>query len=136
MRDPTERLVGEHHTETEGVIGGVALPHGDLVRLAIAMGGELLSEGGKVQPTGPSADHRDAHGASPADPFAAMALSMAASNLAAMDLSTTGGEHGGHVGKIQWPDSRRHRRSRWYRARGRGQVRGRGRRCGRRRHEL
>ena len=30
--DAAERLVGEHHAEAERVVGGVALPHGDLVR--------------------------------------------------------------------------------------------------------
>jgi hypothetical protein len=64
MLDPAERLVGEHHTETEGVIRRVALPHGDVVRLAVTVRGELLSEGSKVQTAGPGPDHRDPHEAS------------------------------------------------------------------------
>jgi hypothetical protein len=64
MLDPAECLVGEHHTETEGVIGRVALPHGDLVGLAVTVCGELLGEGSKVQTAGPSPDHRDPHEAS------------------------------------------------------------------------
>ncbi len=50
--DPAERLVGEHHPEPEGVVGGVALPHGHLVG-----GVELLHQGGEVEAARASADH-------------------------------------------------------------------------------
>ena len=43
--DAAERLVGEDHTEAEGVVGGVALPYGDL-----AAGVQPLQEGGGVEP--------------------------------------------------------------------------------------
>ena len=54
--DPAERLIGEHDPEAEGVVGRVALPHGDLVA-----GVQLLGQSGEVQAAGPAADHRDAH---------------------------------------------------------------------------
>ena len=54
--DPAERLVGEHHAEAEGVVGGVALPDGDLVGRV-----ELHGEGGEVETARAAADDRDAH---------------------------------------------------------------------------
>jgi len=54
--DPPEGLVGEHHAEPEGVVGGVPLPDGDLVlRL------EMLGERREVETAWPAADHSDAH---------------------------------------------------------------------------
>ena len=55
--DAAERLVGEDHAEAERVVGGVALPDGDLVVRA-----ELLGQGGEVQPARAASDDRDAHG--------------------------------------------------------------------------
>ena len=54
--DAAERLVGEHHAEAEGVVGGVALPHGDLVA-----GVELLGERREVQSARPAPDNRNSH---------------------------------------------------------------------------
>ncbi len=54
--DPAERLVGEHDTEAEGVVGGVALPDGDLTALV-----EALEQRGGVQPAGTAADDGDTH---------------------------------------------------------------------------
>jgi hypothetical protein len=54
--DAAEGLVGEDHAEAEGVVGGVALPHGDLVARV-----ELLHQRGEVQPTRPAAHDRDPH---------------------------------------------------------------------------
>ncbi len=48
--DAAEGLVGEHHAEAERVIGGVALPYGDLVARV-----EPLHQRGEVQPAGPAA---------------------------------------------------------------------------------
>lgn len=53
--DAAEGLVGEDHAEAEGVVGGVALPDGDLTP-----GIEPLQQSGRVQPTGAAADDRDA----------------------------------------------------------------------------
>ena len=58
--DTAEGLVGEHHAEAERVVGGVALPHGDLVARV-----EPLHQRGEVQPAGPAAGDRDLHDASP-----------------------------------------------------------------------
>jgi hypothetical protein len=55
--DAAEGLVGEDHSEAEGVVGGVAFPDGDL-----AVGGEAFEEGGGVEAAGASADDRDAVG--------------------------------------------------------------------------
>src|SRR5262249_6901452 len=55
--DPAERLVGEHDPESERVVGGIALP-----QVYLVTGPELLGERGEVQPAGPAAEHRDAHG--------------------------------------------------------------------------
>ncbi len=55
--DAAEGLVGEDDAETEGVVGGIALPHGDL-----AGGVEAFEQGGGVEPGGPAADDRDPHG--------------------------------------------------------------------------
>ena len=54
--DPAEGLVGEHDAEAEGVLGGVALPHGHLVGRV-----ELLHQGGEVQAPGAAARDRDLH---------------------------------------------------------------------------
>src|SRR5262249_5704411 len=54
--DATEGLVGEDDPEAEGVVGGVALPHGDLVVRA-----ELLRQRREVQPAGAATDDRDPH---------------------------------------------------------------------------
>ena len=56
--DAAEGLVGEHHPEAERVVGGVALPDGDVVP-----GVQLLGEGCEVQAAGPAAEDSDAHGA-------------------------------------------------------------------------
>src|SRR5258708_39252212 len=52
--DPAEGLVGEHHAEAEGVVGGVPLPDGDL-----RAGEQLTRERGEVQPAWPSASYRN-----------------------------------------------------------------------------
>ncbi|MDQ0940092.1 hypothetical protein QFZ67_001797 [Streptomyces sp. V1I1] len=57
--DPAESLVGEDDAEAEGVVGGVALPDGD-----VAFGAEPLEQRGGIQPTGPTADDGHAEGAS------------------------------------------------------------------------
>ena len=54
--DATERLVREHHTEPEGVVGGIALPHGDLVGRV-----ELPSKRREVQSARPAPDNRNSH---------------------------------------------------------------------------
>src|SRR6266516_5895883 len=54
--DAAQRLVGEHHAEAEGVVGGVALPHRDLVCRV-----ELLGERCEVEAAGAATDHRDPH---------------------------------------------------------------------------
>ncbi len=54
--DPAEGLVGEHHAEPEGVVGGVAFVDGDLVPHA-----EPPGQGREVESGGASADTRDAH---------------------------------------------------------------------------
>ncbi len=53
--DTAERLVGEDHAEAERVVGGVALPDGDL-----AAGIEALEESGGVETTGATADDGNA----------------------------------------------------------------------------
>ena len=58
--DAAERLVAEHHPEAERVVGGVALPDGDLV-VGAGLPGELLAERAEVEPARPAADHRDPH---------------------------------------------------------------------------
>ncbi|CAB4922794.1 unannotated protein [freshwater metagenome] len=58
--DTAERLVAEHHPEAEGVIGGVALPHGDL-----GVGVQLLDQAREVEAAGATADNRDPHGCRP-----------------------------------------------------------------------
>ena len=58
--DAAEGLVAEDHPEAEGVVGGVALPHGDLVRLP-GDGRELLRERAEVEAARPATDHRDPH---------------------------------------------------------------------------
>ena len=55
--DAAEGLVGEHDAEAERVVGGVALPHGDLVGRV-----ELLGERGEVEAARAAADDRDLHG--------------------------------------------------------------------------
>jgi hypothetical protein len=57
-----EGLVGEHDTEAEGVVGRVALPHGDLVALV-----ELFHQGGEVEAARAAAGYRDPHEWSPPD---------------------------------------------------------------------
>ena len=57
--DAAERLVGEDDAEAERVVGGVALPHADLV-----IRPELLGESGEVEPSRASTDDCDPHGAS------------------------------------------------------------------------
>ncbi len=57
LRDSVEGLVGEHHPESEGVVGRVALPDSDL-----PLRRELLGQGREVQPAGPCADDCYAHG--------------------------------------------------------------------------
>lgn len=52
--DAAERLVGQDDAEAEGVVGGVALPHGDL-----AAGVEPFEQGGGVQSAGTAADDGD-----------------------------------------------------------------------------
>ena len=54
--DAAERLVREHHTEPEGVVRGVALPHGDLVARV-----ELHGERREVESARPAPDYRYAH---------------------------------------------------------------------------
>ena len=54
--DAPEGLVGEDHAEAERVVGGVALPDGDVVG-----GVEALHEGGEVEASGPAARDRDPH---------------------------------------------------------------------------
>ncbi|CAB4907363.1 unannotated protein [freshwater metagenome] len=58
--DAAQRLVGEHDAEAERVVGGVALPDGDLVAAV-----QLAQQRGQVQATGPAADDRDLHDCSP-----------------------------------------------------------------------
>jgi len=60
MLDATERLIGEDHAEAEGVVGGVAFPHGYLM-----VGVELLGERREVETTRSAADHRNPHACSP-----------------------------------------------------------------------
>ncbi len=57
--DAPERLVREDDAEAERVVGGVALPHADLV-----VGAELLGESGEVEPAWPATDDCDPHCAS------------------------------------------------------------------------
>ena len=54
--DAAERLVREHHPEAERVVGGVALPDGDLVP-----GVQLLGQGREVQAARTATQDRDAH---------------------------------------------------------------------------
>ncbi len=54
--DAAERLIGEDHTEPEGVVVGVALPHLDLVA-----GIELLGERREVESARPAPDNRNSH---------------------------------------------------------------------------
>ncbi len=61
--DASERLVGEHDTEPERVVGGVALPDGDLV-----VGPELLGQRGEVEPARPTTDDCDPHCTPPGPP--------------------------------------------------------------------
>ena len=63
VSDATEGLVGEDDAEAERVVGGVALPHGDLV-----IGPELLGESGEVEPSRATTDDCDPHCASCARP--------------------------------------------------------------------
>ncbi len=56
MFDTAERLIGEDHAEPEGVVVGVALPHGDLVGRV-----ELLCERRKVESARPAPDNRNSH---------------------------------------------------------------------------
>lgn len=58
--DAAEGLVGEDDTEAEGVLGGVALPDGDLAGRV-----EPLEQGRGVEPAGAAADDRDAPYARP-----------------------------------------------------------------------
>jgi hypothetical protein len=51
-----ERLVREHHAEAEGVVGPVALEHGD-ARLRPS----LFHEDGEVEPGRAAADHMNLH---------------------------------------------------------------------------
>lgn len=53
--DAAEGLVGEDDTEAEGVVGGVALPEGDL-----ALRAEPLEQCRGVEPAGSAADDGDA----------------------------------------------------------------------------
>lgn len=53
--DAAERLVGEDDAEAEGVVGGVALPEGDL-----ALRAEPLEQRRGVEPAGAAADDGDA----------------------------------------------------------------------------
>ncbi len=52
--DAAEGLVGEDHSEAEGVVGGVAFPDGDLT-----VGAETFQQGGGVQTARAAADDRD-----------------------------------------------------------------------------
>ena len=52
--DAVQGLVGEHHAESELVLPGVAFVDGDL-----PLGGQLLGQGGEVEPARTGADHRD-----------------------------------------------------------------------------
>ena len=63
--DSAECLVREHDAEPERVVGGVALPHGDLVGRLSRARPQLLHQRGEVQPARATADHRDAHGVPP-----------------------------------------------------------------------
>src|SRR6202049_1277926 len=54
--DAAERLVREDHAEPEGVVGGIALPHGDLVARV-----ELLGKCREVQPARSAPDNRNSH---------------------------------------------------------------------------
>jgi hypothetical protein len=54
--DAAERLIGEDHTEAEGIVIGVALPHGDLVAQI-----ELLGERREIQSARPAPDNRNSH---------------------------------------------------------------------------
>ena len=65
--DAAQRLVREHHPEAERVVGGVPLPHGDLVPRV-----QLLGQRGEVQPAGAAAEHRDAHRARALPPLAGL----------------------------------------------------------------
>jgi hypothetical protein len=56
MLDAAERLVGEHESEDEGVVRGVALPYGDLVP-----GVQLLGQRREVQAGGGATGYRDTH---------------------------------------------------------------------------
>ncbi len=55
--DAAEGLVGEHDAETEGVVGGVALPEGDP-----ALGVEAFEQRGGVEAAGAAADDGDPRG--------------------------------------------------------------------------
>ena len=57
--DAAEGLVGEDDAEAEGVVGGVALPDGDLVGRV-----ERLHQRGEVEPARAAADDRDPHAVS------------------------------------------------------------------------
>ena len=56
MLDATERLIREDDTKTEGIVMGVALPHGDRSSRI-----ELLGERRKIQSARPAPDNRNSH---------------------------------------------------------------------------
>jgi len=55
--DAAQGLVGEDHAEAERVVGGVALPDGDVMP-----GVELFGQRREVQPARAAAQDRDPHG--------------------------------------------------------------------------
>ena len=66
-----QRRVGEHHAETEGVIGAVALIHRDLSLRAL-----LLEKDRRIQAGGSATDDRDLHETSGRDRSRVIILSL------------------------------------------------------------